>query len=227
MCDCEMAPHRKDSEDRLPMVSPSDLCYTVSLFYCFEKAIDWYRRRAAGSLEVYPDGHTWKAGEPQPGDATAKAEAIGKAYWTETLDDGDTIRHYFEPCPEAEVSLLEASFGNLKSKAPFEQANSCFPNSQHVKVGGGRCPCGGWQMGKVPEKGNIRHYTKIHEAMKKDYSKNATMNRIRAADTAALAVIRTNTNREQLEAKRKKKKRKASSLEEEEEEDLDLPDDLD
>ena len=226
MCDCEMAPHMPDAE-RLPMVSPSDLCYTVSLFYCFEKAIDWHRRKAEGTLKVYPDGHTWKAGEPQPEDENAKNEAIGKAYWTETLDDGDTIRHYFEPCPEAEVSLLEASFGNLKSKAPFEQANSCFPNSQHVKVGGGRCPYGGWQMGKTPVAGNIRHYTKLHEALKKDYKKNATMNRIRAADTAALAVIRTNTNREQLEAKRKKKKRKASSLEEEEEEDLDLPDDLD
>ena len=82
-------------------------------------------------------------------------------------------------------------------------------------------------MGKTPVAGNIRHYTKLHEALKKEHKKNATMNRIRAADTAALAVIRTNTNREQLEAKRKSNKRKASSLEEEEEEDLDLPDDLD
>ena len=226
MCDCEMAPHRPDAE-RLPMVSPSDLCYTVSLFHCFEKAIDWYRRKAEGTLKVHPVDHTWKAGEPQPEDENAKNEAIGKAYWTETVDDGDTIRHYFEPCPEAEVSLLEASFGNLKSKAPFEQANSCFPNSQHVKVGGGRCPYGGWQMGKTPVAGNIRHYTKLHEALKGDMKKKGSYNRIRAADTAALAVIRTNTNREQLEAKRKKKKRKASSLEEEEEEDLDLPDDLD
>ena len=82
-------------------------------------------------------------------------------------------------------------------------------------------------MGKVPEKGNIRHYTKIHEALKNDMKKKAPINRIRAADTAALAVIRTNTNREQVEANRKGKKRKASLLEEEEEEDLDLPDDLD
>ena len=82
-------------------------------------------------------------------------------------------------------------------------------------------------MGKTPVAGNIRHYTKLHEALKGEMKKKASINRIRAADAAALAVIRKNTNREALEAKRKSKKRKASAFEEEEEEDFDLPDDLD
>ena len=112
-----MKEHRPGA-DRLPMVSTSDLCYVVALFYCFEKVIDWYSRKADGLLLNYPDGHTWKDGEPQPETQEAKAAAIGKAYWTETLDGGNTIRHYYDPCPDPVVSVLEASFGNLKLEVP-------------------------------------------------------------------------------------------------------------
>ena len=117
MCDMDMAPHRPGA-DPLPMVSTSDLCYIVALFYCFEKQIEWYTKNADGLLEKYPVGHTWQAGEKQPATEEAKAAAIGKAYWTETLDGGNTIRHYYDPCPDPVVSVLEASFGNLKLEVP-------------------------------------------------------------------------------------------------------------
>ena len=54
------------------------------------------------------------------------------------------------------------------------------------------------------------------------------MNRIRAADAAALKVIRATHNRDELEAKRKNsKKRKHAEVEDEEEEEEDLVNDLD
>ena len=82
-------------------------------------------------------------------------------------------------------------------------------------------------MGKPTQKGSIVHYTKVHDRLKAEMKKTAAMNRIRAADTAALAHIRQSTGREALEAKRGKGKRKASDEEEEEEEEYQLSNDLD
>ena len=94
-------------------------------------------------------------------------------------------------------------------------------------MGGGKCPFGGWQLGKDSTKrGGIRHYTVIHESLKNEMKKAASMKRIRAADTAALVVIRTKHNRDQLEANRDNKKRKASAFEEEEDDDFELLNDL-
>ena len=122
MCDMEMKEHRTGAA-RLPMVSPSDLCYLVALFYCYEKPIDWYARRASGELEVFPVGHQWKAGEPEPSSQEAKTAAIGEAYWTENLEGGKSIRHYYEKIPDPVVSVFEVSFVILKLKAFFDQAN--------------------------------------------------------------------------------------------------------
>ena len=122
MCDMEMKEHGKDAP-RLPMVSTSDLCCLVALFHCYEKPIDWYARRASGELEVFPIDCQWKAGEPQPESQEAKTAAIGEAYWTENLDGGKSIRHYYEKIPDPVVSVFEVSFVILKLKAFFDQAN--------------------------------------------------------------------------------------------------------
>ena len=119
MCDAEMVPHREGATP-LPMVSTSDLCYLVALYYCYEGVIDWCARRADKQLEVFPEGHTWKVGEPQPGSEEAKQAAIGTAYWTQELGRGNTIRHYYEPCPQPVVSDLEVGVGNSEAGGCIE-----------------------------------------------------------------------------------------------------------
>ena len=102
MCDMEMKAHR-DGEDPLPCVSTSDLAYLVSLFYCYEPVIDWYNRKAEKTLEVFPPGHQWKDGEPQPED---KEGTIGKQYWTEpAVGKEPPKRHYYEKKPDPVVSV--------------------------------------------------------------------------------------------------------------------------
>ena len=80
---------------------------------------------------------------------------------------------------------------------------------------------------KKTDLGSIRHYMHLHSQLKSEMKKKQAMNRIRVADTAALAVIRTKHKRDELEAKRKRKKRKHPGPEESDEEELELLNDLD
>ena len=99
---------------------------------------------------------------------------------------------------------------------------------QHVKVRGGRCSYGGWQEGTTSKKkGCIRHYMHFHKQLKDEMEKTNPMKRIRAADTAALKVLRTKHGREELEQKRRSGKRKAKDLEESDVEEEELFNDLD
>ena len=80
---------------------------------------------------------------------------------------------------------------------------------------------------KKTDLGSIRHYMHLHSQLKSEIKKKAVMNRFRSADTAALGVIRTKHNRDELEAKRNRGKRKLLDPEESEEEELELLNDLD
>ena len=103
-----------------------------------------------------------------------------------------------------------------------------FLCSQFIKTGGGRCPYGGWQVGKdATQKGSTRHHSALHKTLKNEMKKTTVMNRIRAAETEALKVIRTINDRDAVEAKRKDKKRKETFLEESDGEEEELLNDLD
>ena len=82
-------------------------------------------------------------------------------------------------------------------------------------------------LGKKQEKGSIRYYSSLHSLLKNEMKKKPVMNRIRAADTATLKVIRTTHDRDAVEAKRKSNKRKASVLDESDSDDEELLNDLD
>ena len=83
MCDA-LAP-AKVTNTTFRCVTASDCCYLIALWYCYEGVIAWHKKRVEKTLKKYPEGHTWKEGEPQPADADAKAAAIGNTYWTQDM----------------------------------------------------------------------------------------------------------------------------------------------
>ena len=103
-----VATYKKD-DDTQRCVTVSDKCYLISLWYCYENVIAWHKKRVLGTLEKYPTDHQWEAGKPQPKDAEAKADAIGKMSWSEEVKGRkEPVKHYFEPKPDPKVSDSEA-----------------------------------------------------------------------------------------------------------------------